>query len=148
MAGASSDKQSPIQVVLNELDEFALQWDEQLRGDCGWECQRTNHRRKLRTQCDIWFYEDGGKNVRQQTAQTRNLSEKGLGLVTKCVILQGTPIEVRIQVPNRPPTHLAGVVAFCRYTQQGFHEVGIELLARISHGADRQGPPSVRQNLL
>ncbi|HVP11463.1 MAG TPA: PilZ domain-containing protein [Phycisphaerae bacterium] len=117
----------PMSVVLNELDEFAKQWEILRRTDGGWECRRARPRRQFRTSCEIWFFEDGGSTVRCQSALTRNLSEQGIGLVTKCVILQGVPIEIRILPPDCEPTHLAGVVVFCRYTRQSFHEVGISL---------------------
>ncbi len=68
-------------------------------------------------------------SIRRLSALTRNISEQGLGLIVRCVVLQGTPIEVRIDAPGRPPVHLAGIVAHCRYTAQSYHEVGIALRA-------------------
>jgi hypothetical protein len=117
----------PTQVVLNELDEFAKQWDLLCRTEVGWECRRARPRRQFRTQCEIWFFENGGATLRYQRALTRNISEQGIGLVTKCVVLQGVPIEIRIETPGRPPTHLGGIVMFCRYTRRSFHEVGVSL---------------------
>lgn len=68
-------------------------------------------------------------SIRHLSALTRNISEQGLGLIVRCVVLQGTPIEVRIDAPSRPSAHLAGIVAHCRYTAQSYHEVGITLKA-------------------
>jgi hypothetical protein len=130
----------PISVVLNELDEFSRQWDLLRHQDGGWQCRRARPRRQFRTACEIWFFENGGRTVRRAPAQTRNLSEQGIGLVTKCVVLQGVPIEIRIQTPGRPPTHLAGVVVFCRYTQRSFHEVGISLKACQSEAIFAEDP--------
>jgi hypothetical protein len=124
-----NDLMMPTSIVLNELDEFARQWDILRQEDGGWECRRARARRQFRTTCEVWFFENGGRTVRRVQAQSRNLSERGIGLVTKCVILQGVPIEVRIQLPGHSPLHLGGVVVFCRYTQRSLHEVGIALKA-------------------
>ncbi|HVP12152.1 MAG TPA: PilZ domain-containing protein [Phycisphaerae bacterium] len=123
---ASEDPMMPMNVVLNELDEFARQW-EIINSSDGSQCRRARPRRQFRTPCEIWFFENGGRTVRRQSAQTRNLSEQGIALLTKCVVLQKVPIEIRIPVPDHPPTHLAGLVVFCRYARRGFHEVGVAL---------------------
>jgi hypothetical protein len=117
----------PTAVVLNELDEFARQWDLLRAGMDGCECRRVRPRRQFRTSCELWFFENGGRTIRQQSALTRNLSEQGIGLITRCLILQGVPVEVCIPVPRNPSVYLAGVVVFCRYTRRSFHEVGISL---------------------
>ncbi|MFH1416801.1 MAG: hypothetical protein ABII12_00730 [Planctomycetota bacterium] len=120
----------PTELILNELDEFAARWDEMARAENGEDCKRSRHRRRFRTVCDLWFYEHGGRTIRKATAQTRNLSETGLGLLAKCAILAGVPVEVCIAPPGRPPTYLAGIVAFCRYAQSAYHEIGVVLKAR------------------
>jgi hypothetical protein len=117
----------PTSVVLNELDEFAKQWDMIRKVDGGWECRRARARRQFRTSCEIWYFENCGRSVCNQFALTRNLSEQGIGLLTKCVVLQGVPVEIRICVPAHPPLYMAGVTVFCRYTQRSYHEVGIAL---------------------
>lgn len=129
MADNTPESVMPTDLVLNELDEFAAQWDELRQKDGEWACRRAKHRRKFRTPCEVWFFEDAGSTVRRHSALTRNLSEQGIGLITKCPVLEGVPIEIRIQVANRPPTHLAGIVVFCRYTQRSYHEVGVSLMA-------------------
>lgn len=121
------EENSPLQIVINELDELAEQWTHLHQAQGGWVCQRGRHRRKFRAPCDIWFFEHGESAVRQSKAQTRNLSERGIGLITRSPVFQGVPIEICIQVADRPPTHLGGVVVFCRYTQLGVHELGVAL---------------------
>ena len=127
MANDMQEVVMPTSVVLNELDEFSKQWEALRQKEVGWKCRRAKTRRQFRTACEIWFFENGGKTVRRMPARTRNLSERGIGLMTKSVILQGAPIEIRIQPPERPPLHLGGVVIFCHYTRRSFHEVGVAL---------------------
>jgi len=129
MADNRHEEDSPVQVVMNELDELANQWTAIYQSKRGWKCQRNRHRRRLRTPCDIWFFENMGTNIRQGSAQTRNLSEQGIALITRSPVFQGVPIEVRIQPPSAEPTHLGGIVVFCRYTQLGVYEVGVALKA-------------------
>ena len=120
----------PDERLLNELDEFATQWNHNDSDDQS--CRRDNRRRKFRTSCDIWYLTGYGVKPTRQKAQTRNLSERGVALLLKCVILRGTPIEIRIELPNRPPMYLAGTVAFCRYIRGRFHEIGVSLKAQQS----------------
>lgn len=49
--------------------------------------------------------------------------------MTRCVVLPCVPIEIGITVADRPAIYMAGIVAHCRYTQRGFHEVGVALKA-------------------
>jgi len=127
MVDYQQEQQMSMDVVLNELDEFAGAWEAAHGVGSEQQCQRDKHRRKFRTQCDIWYFEDGGSSVKHRMAQTRNLSEAGVGILAKCVAHVGVPIEIRIAVPNRPPTHLGGIVAFCRYASRGLHEIGVAL---------------------
>ena len=132
MTDACLDTLMAPKIVLNELDEFARQWDIMRRQEKeNWRCRRNKARRKFRTRCDIWYFENHGTLLKHVEAQTRNLSERGLGLIARTVLHLSSPIEVRIEAPGRPPTYLGGVVVFCRYATQGFHEVGITLK---SHG--------------
>ncbi len=126
----SSDKLMPIDVVLNELDEFTQRWNEARDVKANQGCRRDKHRRGFRADCDVWYFEERASRIRHQTVRTRNLSEHGIGFVAKCVIHVGTPIEILIGVPDREPTYLGGVVVFCRYTSHGLHEVGVRLRAR------------------
>lgn len=120
----------PIAAVLDELDAFAAQWDLALEEEGAYQCRRIRNRRPFRTPCSLWYLQRAGGSLQQQDAWARNLSERGIGLLTKFAIPIGSPVEIQITVPNRPPTHLAGVAAFCRGTAQGYHEVGVELKVR------------------
>ncbi len=117
---------TPIQVVLNELDEFAINWN-QMHDEGGDECRRSRQRRRFRMPCNIWIVENTGFTTRHQEAITRNLSETGLGIVAKCAAHNGSPVEICVEPPGRSPSYFGGIVVFCRYTNLGFYEIGIDL---------------------
>lgn len=138
----------PPEVVLNELDELAAQWEVLQRQKDGlWRCRREKSRRQFRTCCQIWYLEEHGTHLRHLTAQTRNLSERGIGLITRSLIHLGAPIEIRIDAAGRPPTHLGGVVMFCRYAARGFHEVGVVLKAHGHLPIFSEGIPDTVQRI-
>jgi hypothetical protein len=127
VASDLTEEATPTEVVLDELDELAARCDaDRTRGNES-ACQRHNQRRRIRAGCKIWYFEDQGRKIQHQNARTRNLSERGIGLIAKCVVLRGVPIEIRIAPAGRPPLHLAGIVAFCRHARRGYHEIGVEL---------------------
>jgi hypothetical protein len=118
---------TPTEVVLDELDELAARCETyRTTGDQS-AYQRCITRRKIRVGCEIWYFEDKGRKIQHQKARTRNLSERGVGLIAKCVVLRGVPIEIRIALAGHSPVHLAGIVAFCRHARRGYHEIGVEL---------------------
>lgn len=125
---------TPPEVLLNELDEFARQWEILHRQEAERQtCRRDKPRRKFRTPCDVWYFEERGTHLKHQTAQTRNISERGLSIVTRTLIHPGSPTEVRISLAGREPSYLGGIVVFCRYVSPGYHEVGIALKAHEHH---------------
>ena len=119
----------PIEEVLDELDRFALRWAYVYNADSGFQERRDKHRRAFRTDCEFWYYGYNGTSIRHYTGLTRNLSERGIGLITKSVVYVGTPIEVCVRALNHPPVHFGGIVTFCRYASKGFHEIGVVLKA-------------------
>ncbi len=120
-----------IEIVLNELEEFSRQWEILVRGEQGqFACRRAKPRRKLCIACDIWFFDDRGARLNRRRAVTRNISERGIGLLARCLVPWGSPLEICIAVPGRAPMYLGGVATFCRYTTQGFYEIGLRLEAR------------------
>jgi hypothetical protein len=130
LPGTELEPLMPPEVVLNELDEFSARW-ELLHGQAqnGARCRRNRHRRKFRTACEIWYFQERGQQLKQQSAMTRNLSENGIALLAKGMIHGGTPIEVMIEPSGRRAIYLGGLVRFCRYTGNGLHEIGAELRA-------------------
>ncbi len=118
------------EAVLNELDLSASEWKDTYDDGGERACRRGRHRRKFRTSCDIWFFDDAGGAVGHCPAQARNLSERGLGLLVRRLIHLGSPIEIRIGLRDCPATYLGGLVVHCRYATNGFYEVGIALQVR------------------
>lgn len=116
-----------VQAALDALDEMSGQWESAFREGQEFRCRRSGPRRPFRTSCQVWFLDSDGIQVHRRSAQTRNLSERGIGLLVGCEARRGTPIEIRIEAPGRPPTYLGGVVTGCRKTLQGFHEIGVQL---------------------
>lgn len=116
--------------LLDELDLHAAMWAESQKQAGSPSCRRSKERRPFRTACEVWSLEKGTGLVRRQSGFTRNLSERGVGLLVKNAILKGAPVEVRIQPPGRAPVYLGGIVMWCRYASDQFHEVGVELKVR------------------
>ncbi len=115
--------------VLDELDRFAHRWLDKKRRKTGFDERRSRERRAFRARCKFCFYAAEGHGVLSHFGQTRNLSEGGLGLVTRGIVLPGIPIEVLVAVTDKPPVYFGGIVMHCRYASRGFHEVGIALAA-------------------
>jgi PilZ domain len=123
-----NDDKKPFDTLLDELDKTATQLLVELATGDGWKCLREKPRRPFRIRCEVWWFHDG-TTVRQDTVQTRNISERGISLVSRGPIPKGAPIEIRISAPGLL-FYVGGVVSFCRYTAKGFHEVGIMLKAQ------------------
>lgn len=115
--------------VLDELDRFAHRWLEKTRRKSGFDERRSRARRAFRVRCKYCFYAAEGHGVFSHFGQTRNLSEGGLGLVARGIVLPGVPIEVLVAVSDKPPVYFGGIVMHCRYASRGFHEVGVALQA-------------------
>ena len=79
--------------------------------------------------CQVFFFADSSDRTAILSGQTRNISNNGLGLSLKRCFHRGEAIEIRIDVPGRPPLHVAGITRFCRYVGEGSFEVGVELMA-------------------
>lgn len=95
--------------------------------DAYWVCQRRHPRHPFRVSCTIHFFAGGGSTVSAMPGRTRNLSRNGVALLVRRVFAKNEPIEIEINVPGRPRTYMAGLVTFCRYAGQGYHELGVEL---------------------
>ncbi len=99
------------------------------KGDETEDGARKRRRRPFRTECVVHCLPSLSSPIVVLHARTRNISEGGLGLLIKRVILKGTPLEVVLQPRGSAPIHFAGTAAFCRYAGRGFHEVGVHLRA-------------------
>jgi hypothetical protein len=116
-----------VQAALEALDEMSGQWERAFREEQEFHCRRSGPRRPFRTPCEVYFLGSDGIQVHRHSAQTRNLSERGVGLLVRFEARRGTPIEIHIEVAGRPSMYLGGVVMGCRKTLQGFFEIGVQL---------------------
>jgi hypothetical protein len=126
MAMTAGD-QHTLEVLLNQLDLGAQQ--AQSGEDAGdqWECHRKSSRHPFRAKCTLRFVSGGFERVAALPGRTRNLSRGGLAVIVRRVFHIDDPIEIEIRLPTRPTLFLAGVVTFCRYAGQGYHELGVAL---------------------
>jgi hypothetical protein len=132
--------------VLDRLDALASLGRDAREHENGWQCQRSRRRRAFRLPCEMWYYQDHGRALAHQKLHTRNINERGIAVVGRCVVLQGVPVEIRLCPPGRLPLHLAGLVAFCRYTTGGLHEIGVVLQSAQNQpvfSSDPVGAPQV-----
>ena len=61
-------------------------------------------------------------------AQTHNISAAGIGLVTDIELLNHTPLEMWLQIPDKgEPFHLAGKVVWFDMIEPNKYKVGISL---------------------
>lgn len=118
-----------LDALLDDLDVKAGQKEGEDADDAYWVCQRRHPRHPFRVRCVIRFLAGGGSTVSTMPGRTRNLSRNGIALLVRRVFARDEPIEVEINVPDRPRTYMAGLVTFCRYAGRGYHELGIELKA-------------------
>ncbi len=89
--------------------------------------QRNQKRKRFRVDCKVRFFLAGEGTITVFPGRTRNISQRGLGLVVRRCFLIDEPLEVEINVPTHPALFLYGQVRFCRYVGRGYHEVGILL---------------------
>lgn len=90
--------------------------------------RRLQLRRAFRTECAVMCFTPG-MPMRTLAGMTRNISFRGLSVLVPTQLYKGHPVEIRVDLPDQDPTHLAGVVVFCRKVRRGYHEVGLRLHA-------------------
>lgn len=85
--------------------------------------------------CQLWVFHGPEPSARHADGIARNLSFKGIALVSDVSepIPPGRPVEVVVNTPNEPRTHAAGTVAYCSMIAAGCFEFGIRVEAA---GAD------------
>jgi len=120
------------QILNRLLDELDIRAKSDLaKADDGayWVCQRQYARYPFRMPCTVRFLPSGSFTVGELPGRTRNLSRSGLGLLVRRVFAVDDPVEVQVNMPDRGPMYLAGLVRFCRYAGRGYHELGLTLKA-------------------
>lgn len=123
--------EATVDRFLDELDHASMQWQVSLAAERDdWKCRRDKWRRPFRVPCEFWSYAGLDGALKHQGGHTRNISERGVGLLAAHPVVKGVPIEIRISVAKRPCIHLAGIVAFCRPTTGDMHEIGVSLIVQ------------------
>lgn len=113
--------------LLDELDAKAEQRYTGERGRSYWVCQRKHARHPFRAACTVRFLLGGFMTVTSLPGRTRNLSRNGIGVLVRRLFRQNEPMELEVELPDRPRMYMAGLATFCRYAGRGFHEVGVQL---------------------
>jgi len=109
--------------------------------------QRQQERKAFRADCTVRFL-SGGVQVAEMSARTRNISTRGIGLLVRRMFNHDEPIEVEIFLPRRVNLFMVGLVKFCRYVNQGYHEVGVLLKYHGEQSMMSNNPMGIRQMLM
>ena len=120
-----TETQQTLTALLQALEDEAAKSTPQ-DGD-----QRSESRRPMYAECELWLLRPAGDPIAIRDAVTRNLTFLGLSVVAKLpqLVRPGRPVEAVIKVPDFTNTHVAGTVAFCRPVEDDCHEVGINVKA-------------------
>jgi hypothetical protein len=130
-----------LDLLLNDLDTCARQYE-----GCGKDAYRyrAHPRQPFRTGCEIRHAPAGGQ-LCEIVGRTRNLCRNGISFICRKVFCLNEVLELEIAVPGRPITFMVGVVRFCRYVSQGYHEVGIELQSAGKESIFKQNNRHIRK---
>lgn len=92
---------------------------------------RAEPRHTICAGCQLWLFHGSGPTARHADGVARNLSFKGIALVSDVseAIPPGRPVEIVIESPDEPRTCAAGVVAYCSLLAAGCYEFGIRVEA-------------------
>lgn len=110
-----------LDCLLDELDVSVQQVD------ADWASRRRHPRHPFRVDCAVRYLVPDKEEVVCVPGRTRNLSRSGLAFLARRMFNRDEAVEVEVTPHGRPRTFMAGLVRFCRYAGQGYHEVGIEL---------------------
>lgn len=93
--------------------------------------KRAEPRHTICAGCKLWLFDGPKPTARHADGVVRNLSFKGIALVSEVSepIPPGRPVEVVVESENEPRTHAAGVVAYCSMIATGCFEFGIRVEA-------------------
>lgn len=96
--------------------------------------RRAGPRRPACEECALWVFNHSGKK-KVASVVIRNSSFCGISVVAKLSrsLWVGQPVEAIMLDPYGLPRHVAGIIAFCRNLNDGYHELGIEVKAVGSH---------------
>ena len=119
--------QHMLDALLDQLDLGAQQAQNGEEAGDEWVCVRKSPRHPFRATCTLRFLSGGFERIGELAGRTRNLSRGGLAVIVRRVFQLTDPIEIEIRLPSKPTLFLAGVVTFCRYAGEGYHELGIAL---------------------
>lgn len=80
---------------------------------------------------EMCLFHGSGETRTIVDAATRNLTFHGLSVVVHLhqPVRRGRPAEVIVALGPGSPTHLAGIVAFCREIEKSLYEIGVNVRA-------------------
>jgi hypothetical protein len=131
--------------LISQLDQIAYHQDKS-DPEMDPARQRQQERKPFRADCTVRFL-SGGMQVAEMTARTRNISKRGIGLLVRRMFNYDEPIEVEVSLPRRVNLFMLGMVKFCRYVNQGYHEVGVLLKYHGEQSMMSNNPIGIRQML-
>lgn len=131
--------------ILNELDGQAERQSSSAAG--GKTDARRCRRQPFRVNCRIRFISPDKHEILEIAGRTRNLSRCGFSFVSRRLFTVPEPVELEVRLTGRPTTYITGMVRFCRYVTNGFHETGAEMkiMANRSNLAEQAPGASIAQ---
>jgi len=136
-----------LNVILDELDAGVREGPVVSVTGCQSACQRRQERHPFRAACLVRFFPLGTFVTAVLPGRTRNLSRSGEGLLVRRVFGPNEPIELAVQVPNKPVMFIGGLATFFRYARRGYHEVGLLMHAAGPHAIFSEAPFTAMQSL-
>lgn len=93
--------------------------------------RRATRRDSTVVHSEICLFHGSGETRTIIDAATRNLTFAGLSVVVPLnqPVRRGRPAEVIVAMRPGAPTHLAGIVAFCRKIENNLYEIGVNVRA-------------------
>jgi hypothetical protein len=127
-----------LDCLLDDLDISVQQVD------ADWSSRRRHPRYPFRVDCTVRYLVSDKEEVVCMLGRTRNLSRSGLAFLARRMFNREEAVEVEVMPHGRQRAFMSGLVRFCRYAGQGYHEVGIELKAVGSRPVFSDNPAQAR----
>jgi hypothetical protein len=126
--------QRAVELVARGLDALSLEplhpssdRGGESQGGKSFEDRRQNQRQSFRAPCSVCFFAHLSEHVTILPGRTRNISTRGVSLISKRAFSMGEPVELRIALSEGRQCCMAGIAAHCRYAMRGYYEIGLVL---------------------
>jgi hypothetical protein len=111
--------ESEIRELLQEVDEAATVQKDR------WAEKRDADRRRYRTRCGIRYLSLDGESVLATTGSTRDISLRGLGLLSNVHFRRKSSLLVSVALADGKIKHLTGTVVYSRAVREGWFLTGL-----------------------